>query len=283
MTFNFRDYFMMTLGLLIVALSIHFFMAPNNFVVGGVSGLAIVFNKLFPLISYSIFMMIFNIILFLIGFIFIGSSFGTKTIYSSFMLSFIVWLLELIYPMKTPFTNEMFVELILCILLSAIGMAMVFRHNASTGGTDITAKILNKYFHIDLGKGVLICDLVITLSAIIAFDISVVFYGIVGLFLNGLIIDYILDKLKEAKEITIVSKENDRIKQFITSELERGATIYLARGAYTNENKDIVITILSKYEYIKLKKYILDENINAFITVNNIHETFGEGFQTLDF
>jgi uncharacterized membrane-anchored protein YitT (DUF2179 family) len=276
-----NEYFLIALGIFIVALSIHLFMIPNNFVIGGISGLAIVINSLMPTLEVGLIMIILDIILFALGFITIGAHFGGRTLYSSFLLSGSVWFLNLFFPITEPLVEDRFIQLILCIVLSAIGMAVVFRHNASTGGTDITAKILNKFFHIDLGKGVLLSDLVVTLLAFVTFDLDTVFYGIVGIFLNGLIIDFILNKFKESKEVRIITHDLSIIKPFIMDELERSATIYKGYGAYTNEERAIITTILNRHEYIRLKKFIGDSKIEAFITVSNINEAFGLGFESL--
>lgn len=277
----FKDYVMIAIGVVIVALAIHLFMIPNDFVLGGISGLAIVINRYLPILEVGLIMIMLDIILFTLGFITIGPHFGARTIFSSFTLSGSVWLLNIVYPINEPLVEDLFVQLVLCIVLSAIGMAFVFRHHASTGGTDITAKILNKYFHIELGKGLLISDLVVILAAFIAFDLSIIFYGIVGIFLNGLIIDYILNKFKESKEVRIITERSEEIKLFIIKELDKGATIYKGYGAFTNQERYIITTILNRQEYIKLKKFISSQKMDAFITVTNIVEAFGLGFASL--
>jgi len=275
------DYSKVTIGVFIVAFAIHVFMVPNNFVIGGISSLAIIINQILS-VDVGVIMFITNLLLFLLGFLTIGSHFGAKTIISSFLMSSFVWALERFFPMDAPLTNDRFVELIFCIIITAIGMAIVFRSNASTGGTDIIAKILNKFFGIDLGKGVLIADVAVTSLAFFVFDLNTVFYGIVGIFLNGLAIDFILEKFKERKEIRIITDDLEDVKQYIMIELEKGATIYKGVGAYTNEPRAIITTILSRQEYIKLKRYIAKEKIQAFITVTNIVQTYGLGFESIE-
>lgn len=275
------DYLMISLGVFIVALSINLFMVPNNFVVGGISGLAIIFNALIPQLEVGLIMVFLDIILFSLGFFTIGAHFGARTLYSSFLLSGLVWLIDLLFPVTEPLIEDQFIQLLLCIVISALGMAIVFRHNASTGGTDITAKILNKYLGIDLGKGVLLSDIVVTLLAFSTFNLTTVLYGLVGIFLNGLIIDFVLDKFKERKEIRIITDDHHEIRRFIIDTLEKGATIYTGYGAYTNNEKLIITTILNQKEYLKLKKFIAEHRINAFITVTSINQTFGLGFEAL--
>lgn len=293
-----KDYLIITGGLVIVALAIHLLMVPNKFVVGGISGLGIVLQNLLSkvpnnyiaitifgktislafLFSLSGIMFILNTILYLLGFLLIGKTFGIRTVYSGYMLNFIYYLLEHFFPIKEPLMNDLLTQLIIMSAMSALGLSIVFKCNASTGGTDITGKILNKYFHIDLGKAVLISDVFITITAFSINGITSFIYGLFGIFLNGIFIDYLLQKFSESKEVVIISKEPDRIKDFIINVLDRSATIYEARGAYTNEEKEIIRTVLSKREFIKLKEFISTIDRNAFITVNNIHQTFGLGF-----
>ncbi|QVK18561.1 YitT family protein [Mycoplasmatota bacterium] len=298
---QFKDYFYITLGLFLVALEIHLFMVPNNFVTGGVSGLAIVLKNaashipeqyqtihLFGqainisfLFSLSGIMFILNTILYILGTIFIGFKFGVRTVYSGYMLNFLYYLMVKIYPIKEPLIDDLLLQLIILSVMSAAGLAIVFRHHASTGGTDITGKILNKYFHIDLGKAVLLSDLVITISAFSINGFSSFIYGLFGIFLNGLIIDYLLRKFSETKEVVIISEECDKVKEFIMYSLEKGATIYEAKGAYTNDKKEIIRSVVTKREFFKLKDYIMSIDANAFITVNDIHATFGLGFRDI--
>ena len=275
------DYTIISIGVFIIALATHIFFIPNNFVVGGISGLAIVINALLPQFEIGLIMVFLNIILFTVGFITIGPHFGARTIYASFLLSGFVWLLDAGFPIDGPLIEDRFVQLLLAILITAFGMAIVFRHNASTGGTDITAKILNKYFQVELGKAVLLSDIIVTLVAFYAFDLSVVFYGLVGIFLNGIIIDIILNKFKERKEIRIITDEHEKVKDYIIYTLEKGATIVLGLGGYSNEQKIIITTILNQREYLRLKKFMVDENIEAFVTVSSISRTFGLGFESL--
>ena len=276
-----REYLIINIGLLLVALTIYYIAVPQALVMGGVSGLSIVINSLIPNLSVGTLMFFMNILLFVIGFIFIGFNFGTKTIYSSFALSGIVWILERINPISGSLTNDILMELLISSLMSAVGLAMVFSQNASTGGTDIIAKILNKYFDIDLGKAVLSADLLIVLSSAFVFGIKMGMYGILGVILCGVLIDYFLQNLNNNKEIVIISNESDPIKNFIVTVLDRGATIYAAKGAFTNSEKEVIRTILNRKEFIKLKRYIQHLDKDAFITVNDVSVTYGEGFINL--
>lgn len=277
-----KEYILITIGLVFVAAGIEYFLVPNDLAAGGVSGLAIVINYYFPSISVGTFMLAANIILFFVAFILIGPSFGAKTIYASLGLSGIIWVMEKFFPIAKPLTNNLLLELIYGILISGVGMGIVFNQNASTGGTDIIAKILNKFFHINIGKALLISDLVVTLGALITFGAEKGMYALLGVILNGAVIDEVIQGINTVKEVKIISSKNEEIKKFILDELGRGVTIYYARGGFTNEEKDMLVVLLSRREFIKLREFIKDIDERAFITVSNVHEVFGEGFKSFD-
>ncbi|CCJ33981.1 YitT family protein [Caloramator australicus] len=277
-----KEYILITIGLVFVAAGIEYFLVPNDLAAGGVSGLAIVINYYFPSISVGTFMLAANIILFFVAFILIGPSFGAKTIYASLGLSGIIWVMEKFFPIAKPLTNNLLLELIYGILISGVGMGIVFNQNASTGGTDIIAKILNKFFHINIGKALLISDLVVTLGALITFGAEKGMYALLGVILNGAVIDEVIQGINTVKEVKIISSKNEEIKKFILDELGRGVTIYYARGGFTNEEKDMLVVLLSRREFIKLREFIKDIDERAFITVSNVHEAFGEGFKSFD-
>ncbi|NLZ49430.1 MAG: YitT family protein [Clostridiales bacterium] len=273
-----KEFLLINIGILLVALPIYYISVPHGLVTGGVSGLSIVINSLFPSISVGTLMIVLNIILFIIGFIFIGFNFGAKTIYSSLALSGIIWVLERIHPLSGPLTDDILIELIMAAILYAFGLAIVFMQDASTGGTDIIAKILNKYFDIDMGKSMLYADLLIVLFSFFTFGIKMAMYGILGIILNSFLIDYVMQSFQDTKEIVIISSKSKDITNYIVNTLDRGATIYTAKGAFTNNEKEVIRTVLNRKEYVKLKKYIQLLDKNAFITVNTVHATFGEGF-----
>jgi uncharacterized membrane-anchored protein YitT (DUF2179 family) len=275
------EYVMITIGLILVAAGVYFFLIPNDLAAGGVTGLAMVINYYFPVLNVGAIMLVLNVILFIIGFIFIGSGFGVKTIYSSLMLSFLISMMEVLFPLEGPITQDIFINLIFGILVGAIGMAIVFNQNASTGGTDIVAKIFNKYMHLDIGKGLLLADLLVTLLAIAAFGATVGMYSLLGVILNGFIVDSAIQGFNIIKKVEIVSSKGEEIKKFIIEELDRSATLYDAKGAYSLQNKEVITTVLGKREVIKLKNYIKEIDQKAFIITYNVHETLGEGFTDL--
>lgn len=277
-----KEYTLITIGLALVTIGFYFFLVPNNLAVGGVSGLAIIINLYIPTLTIGAIMLVLNVILFIIGFIVIGSSFGVKTIYSSVGLSGMVWVLERFFPISGSITNDLFLELIFGILIGAVGLGMVFNQNASTGGTDILAKILNKYFHLDIGKALLFADFFITILAVIAFGPKIGMYAMLGVIINGFTIDAVIAGMNICKKVEVVSTKGEEVKRFIIEELGRGATLYTAKGAYTNEEKEIITSVLGKKQFIKLRNYIKEIDKKAFIITYNVHETLGEGFKDIN-
>lgn len=276
-----REYILITLGSLLVAVGIYYFLVPSNLAAGGVSGLAMVIGRFAPGLPIGLMMLGMNIILFIIAFLFLGSGFGAKTIYSSLSLSGIIWLLERVFPISNPITGDMLIELIFGIMISAIGMGIIFNQNASTGGTDIIAKIINKYLHIDIGKSLLLSDFIITLLAALAFDARTGMYALLGVVMNGFVIDTVIEGLNISKQVMIISAQPDAIKTFILDELGRGATVYTARGAFTDTDKEIITTTIGRKEVVKLKNFVKQVDKRAFMTIINAHETLGEGFKDI--
>jgi uncharacterized membrane-anchored protein YitT (DUF2179 family) len=276
-----KEFILVNIGLFLVAFGIFYFLIPNNIAAGGVSGLAIVINHYLPQIPVGGLMMIMNMVLFIVGIIFIGRDFGLKTIYSSLALSGMILIFETFFPIAAPVTNDILLELFCGILLAGSGMGIVFLNNASTGGTDIIAKILNKFFHINIGKGLLMADFFIVLSAAFAFGLQTGLYALLAVIINGFVIDAVIEGLQTNKQVTIIASEVDAICRFIIDDLGRGATIYTAKGAYTNEDRQIITTIVDRKEFIRLRSFIKTTDHRAFLSVSKVHETLGEGFKSL--
>ncbi len=276
-----KEFLLINLGLLLTAMGIHFFKVPNNFAIGGVSGLAIILRHFFPSANVGPLMLIINVILLLAGFALIGKSFGSKTVYSSIALSAMVELLDRIFPMKQAFTDDMLLELIFAIILPAVGSAIVFNQNASTGGTDIVAKVLNKLTSIDIGKALLISDFAITIAAGMVYGMKIGMYSVLGLLLKGFMIDSVLEGINVKKQMVIISEKPEEIKKYIIENLHRGATIYSAYGAFRNEEKHVLTTVLSRRQAIMLRQFIRETDKSAFITITNASEIIGKGFRSL--
>lgn len=275
-----KDYFLITVGFILVAIAVEYFYIPNNLAAGGVSGMAILVNHYFPAIEVGVFVLIMNFILFIVAFIFIGGNFGAKTIYASFGLSFTLWLIERFFS-PSAITNDLMLAAIFGTLISAIGLAMVFNTNASTGGTDILAKILNKFFHLDMGKSLLVVDFVVTLAAAVTFGVNVGLYALLSVMINGFAIDRIIDGFNSVKEVMIISNEWEAISDFIIKDLERGCTIFEGKGGYTKRDTKLIYAVVGRSEFIKLRSFIKDKDPRAFITISEAHEVLGEGFKPL--
>lgn len=276
-----KEFLLINLGLVLVAAGIHFFKVPNHFATGGVSGLAIVIGHFFPKISIGPLMLIINILLLIIGYALIGRNFGSKTVYSSIVLSSMVWLLDKIYPLTKPFTNDTMLELVLAILLPAIGSAIAFNLNASTGGTDIVAKVLNKLTALDIGKALLVGDFVITVLAGFVYGIRIGMYSLLGLILKGFVIDSVIEGLNLRKQLVIISEKSELIQEFIIDKLHRGATIHIAYGAFTNREERVITTVANRGQAIALRNYIREVDPKAFITITNTSEIIGKGFRNI--
>ena len=278
---QFKEFLLINLGLILVAAGIHFFKIPNHFATGGVSGLAIVIDCLFPKISVGPLMLIINCLLLILGYFLIGWNFGSKTVYSSLALSGMVWLFEHTMPLAGPFTGDTMLELMFAILLPAIGSAICFNLNASTGGTDIVAKILNKLTAIDIGKALLLGDLMITISAGFIFGMRIGMYSLLGLVFKAFVIDSVIESLNLRKQLVIVSEKPDLIQKFIIHDLRRGATIHKGYGAFTNDEKQVITTVVTRGEAVALRKYIREVDPQSFITITNTSEIIGKGFRNI--
>lgn len=275
-----KEYFIITLGILILTLGLSVFLIQADLAVGGITGFAMIINKAFPFISIGATMMVSNIILFILGFLLIGRQFGAKTIYASLTLSGMIWIFEKVAPLKGPVVEDMFLNLFFGILISGIGMAIVFYQNASTGGTDIVAKIINKYFNFDIGKSLLMADFLIVLLAIQFYGLEPGLYAMFGVIMNAFLIDNIIEGLNLKINVRIISSKSQEIRDFIIDELDRSATIFNAEGAYSNSKVTIISTVLNKREFIRIKAFIRSVDENAFVTVANVREVIGEGFKT---
>ena len=275
-----KEFALITIGIFLVAISVVYFFEPNNIAAGGITGLAIVINHYIPFISIGPLVLMMDAILFIVALIVLGARFGAKTIYSSFLLSTSMWIMQTFIPINI--TNDLILATIFGTLISAVGMAIVFNANASTGGTDIIAKILNKFFHIEIGKSLLIVDFLVTLLGAVTFGINIGLYGLLAVIINGVVIDNIIAGFKTKSEITIISEKNKEISKFILDDLERGCTFIKGIGGFTGKDTSILYTVLDRNEFIKLKNKIKEIDKNAFITVGEVHEVMGVGVIGID-
>ncbi len=276
-----RRFLIINVGLFIMAIGLHLFLIPANLAVGGVTGLAMVIKTFIPSVNLGLLMIVFNVILLIIAFIFIGKEFGGYTIYCSVALSSFVGLLEMLIPMEKAITNDILLNLIFGISVQGIGMALVFYENASTGGTDIIAKLLNMYFKVRIGMALFIADSLITLFAGLAFGVELGLYAFLGILLNGAVIDRIISGFDTRVHSLIIADDVDDISAYITKELDRGYTYFYGQGGYTREDKRVISIVVRKREYLALRKYINDNHPDAFLIVNFVHDVIGNGFNNM--
>ncbi len=276
--FNIKKFIFINLGTIIMALGLYIFLIPPQLAVGGITGLSMVIKTFFPSINLGFLMLCFNIILFLLGFILIGKEFGGYTIYSSLILSVTIGIFEIILPSEKILINDLFLNLIFGILIQGIGMAIIFYNNASTGGTDIIAKIINKYIKIEIGKALILSDSIITLLAGLTFGLELGLYAFLGVLINGFVIDVVIEKFDTKIYTSIITNEYEQISTYIKNDLNRGVTYLNAIGGYSNDTRLIINTVLTKKEYNKLKNILSDIDKDAFVVVNLAHEVLGNGF-----
>ncbi|MCI6122372.1 MAG: YitT family protein [Lachnospiraceae bacterium] len=275
-----KNFVLLTLSTLVMAVGIYFFKFANNFTFGGITGLAVLVARLCP-ISASDFSFIANMILLLIGFIILGKKFAAKTAYSSILLSVTLSALERIYPMSHPLTDQPILELAFAIALPSIGSAVLFNIGASSGGTDIVAMIMKKYTSMDIGKALLATDFIVTLAGCFVFDIETGLYSFLGLALRSFMIDGFIESLNLSKYFNVVCSNPKPICDFIRDDLNRSATIVLAQGAFSGEDKYILLTALNRMEAIKLRNFIKENSPDAFLLISNTSEIIGKGFHSI--
>ena len=266
-----QDMAVITFATFIVAVAVFFFMMPNNLAIASIAGLAVVLQKFIPL-SVATISLIFNVGLLIIGFVFVGREFGGKTVYTSVILPIFVGIFEKLFPKYNGLTGDPFLDMICYIFIVSIGLSLLFNHNASSGGLDIIVKILNKYLHIDKGKAMSIAGMLVSLSAIFAYDTKTVVLSVLGTYLNGIILDYFLFGTNIKKKVCILSRKNEEIKKYILKNMHSGATLYKVIGAYNNEEHEEVVAIVNKREYGVLMQFIRRTDPDAFVTVSTINE-----------
>lgn len=275
-----KEYGIITAGIILVALSVEYFFAPNNLAAGGVTGAAIVINELIPSFSVGATTFVLNAVLFVVAFMFIDGNFGVKTIYASLGMSIIIWVIEKFFH-PVAITNDLIIATIFGTIISAIGMALVFNENASTGGTDILAKILNKFFHLDIGKSLLVVDFVITFASALVFGVDKGLYAMLSVILLGTLVDRFIEGFNSCMSVFILSKKNDEISQYIMDALDRGCTFLNGVGGYSKKDSTVLYAVLSRNQFIKLKSFIKKIDDQAFITVGEVREVLGEGFDDI--
>lgn len=270
----FSEYIKITIAMFIISFSIYFFLIPSGIVVGSISGLAMVIHQMIPF-SISAITFVLNIGLLVIGFIFIGKEFGTKTVYTSILLPVFLGIFEFLFPVVHSLTNNSVYDLISYTLIIAFGQAILFNVNASSGGLDIVGKIVSKYSHMDIGKALNICGAVTAMSSILVYDVGTLVVSLIGTYANGLAIDYFIGGFNKKKKICILSEDYEQIKDYIINTMKRGATLYLAKGAFDQQERVELVTIMTTSEYKRLLDYLHKSNYKSFVTVSTVNEVIG--------
>ena len=264
-----KETVILTVGVAIIAAAVYFFLVPSHTSVSSISGLGIVLSNFVPL-QLSAITMILNVVLLIIGFFTCGREFGVKTVYTSVMLPLFLGLFEIIFPNFGSMTDSQELDVLCYILVVSVGLSILFNRNASSGGLDIVAKIMNKYLHMELGKAMSLSGMCVALSAALVYDKKTVVLSILGTYFNGIVLDHFIFDNNIKRRVCIITKKEEELRQFIIHDLHSGATIYEAIGAYNMEKRREIITIVDKGEYQKLMKFINQEDPKAFITVYNV-------------
>ena len=259
----------LTAAVAIIAAAVYFFLVPSHTSVSSISGLGIVLSNFVPL-QLSAITMILNVVLLIIGFFTCGREFGVKTVYTSVMLPLFLGLFEIIFPNFGSMTDSQELDVLCYVLVVSVGLSILFNRNASSGGLDIVAKIMNKYLHMELGKAMSLSGMCVALSAALVYDKKTVVLSILGTYFNGIVLDHFIFDHNIKRRVCIITKKEEELRQFIIHDLHSGATIYEAIGAYNMEKRREIITIVDKGEYQKLMKFINQKDPKAFITVYNV-------------
>ena len=266
-----KETVILTVAVAIIAAAVYFFLVPSHTSVSSISGLGIVLSNFVPL-PLSAITMLLNVVLLIIGFFTCGREFGVKTVYTSVMLPLFLGFFELVFPDFGSMTDSQELDVLCYILVVSIGLSILFNRNASSGGLDIVAKIMNKYLHIELGKAMSLSGMCVALSAALAYDKKTVVLSILGTYFNGIILDHFIFDNNKKRRVCIITRKEEELRRFIVEDLHSGATIYEATGAYNFDKHNEIITIVDKNEYQKLMTFINKEDPRAFITVYNVSD-----------
>ena len=274
----FHEFLLMSLGTGLVSVGVYFFKFPNNFSMGGVSGMAVLLGKLIPQLSPSTFNSIINLLFLLLGFLLLDKGFGFRTVYCSILYAGLVQVFEILWPLSAPLTDQLMLELLFAVILPAIGSAILFNIDASSGGTDIAAMILKKYTGLDVGTALLVSDVAFAAAALFVIDATAGLCSLLGLALKSVLVDGAIESLNRRKAFFIITSDPEHVCDYVTHTLVRGATVWTAQGAYTHDVHHVVLTVLSRRQAVTLRRYLKQVDPHAFMIVANSSEIFGKGF-----
>lgn len=270
----------MSLGCILLSVGVYFFKIPNGFATGGVTGIGTVLGKITP-ITPALWIWILNIVLLVLGFLFLGKGNGIKTVYCSMFYSAFTYILELLIPISKPLTSQPFLELVYAMLLTSVGSAMIFNSGGSSGGTDIVALILKKFVKIDVGKALLVVVFFVATSAFFVFDIQIGLFSLLGLFAKAFIVDSVIESLNTCKYFIVITTKREEISEFIMKTLHHGVTVNSVVGEYTKEEKAMIHTVCQRIEAIRLRSKVKEIDPHAFIIITTSSEIIGRGFRSV--
>ena len=276
-----KDFLWLTLGTLMVTIGVYFFKFPNNFSTGGVSGISVILGALIPGMSTGTLVLIINVTLLIVGFCVFGRSFGIRTVYCSMLMSLSIYILERVLPMEHPLTTQPMLELVFSVLFPAVGSAILFNIQGSTGGTDIVAMIFKKFTSLDIGKALFCTDFIIATLAGVVFGIETGLFSLLGLLAKALVVDSVIESINMSKYFTIVTHNSDEVIAYIKKELNRSATLVTGEGAYTHEGRKLILTVLNRAQAVRLRGYIRSIDPHAFIVITNTSQIIGKGFRQM--
>jgi len=277
-----KELVIMTLGMAVGAAAVYYFLMPSNLIIGSISGLSIVLSEVMGGVKVSLIVTVINAVLLILAWLLIGAEFGAKTVYTALILGPLLEMWEKIMPYQSlmepgavSVMNDPWFDLLCFVLLLSISQAILFRINASTGGLDILAKIINKYLHFDIGMSVTVAGALICCSAFAINPFRMVVIGLIGTWINGVIVNYFTDSLNMRKRVCIISKDHEAIREYITKDLQRGCSLYHLQGGFSLEDKIEIVVLLTKQEYAALFNFMKENQYDGFITASNVSEIYG--------
>ena len=273
-----KEFFWMNVATVMISVGVYCFKFPNNFSMGGVSGLSILLGKVLPVLSASSYNTIINVLFLILGFLMLDKSFGFRTVYCSLLSAGLIQVFSWVWPLTAPLTDQLMLELFFAVILPALGAAILFNIDASSGGTDIAAMILKKYTGLDVGTALLVSDVAIAAAALFVFDATAGLCSLLGLALKSVLVDGAIESLNRRKAFFIITSDPEHVCDYVTHTLVRGATIWTAQGAYTHDVHHVVLTVLSRRQAVTLRRYLKQVDPHAFMIVANSSEIFGKGF-----
>ena len=273
-----KEFLLMTFATVMISVGVYCFKFPNYFSMGGVSGLSILLGKVLPVLSASSYNTIINVLFLILGFIMLDKGFGFRTVYCSLLSAGLIQVFSWVWPLTEPLTDQLMLELFFAVILPALGAAILFNIDASSGGTDIAAMILKKYTGLDVGTALLISDVAIAAAALFVFDATAGLCSLLGLALKSVLVDSAIESLNRRKAFFVITSDPEYVCDYVTHTLVRGATIWTAQGAYTHDIHHVVLTVLSRGQAVALRRHLKEVDPHAFMIVANSSEIFGKGF-----